>query len=109
MTSAVGHIDPHQDTFTVGIVDARGVEITHEAFENTAAGYGCARLSSVTKRSSASSMPYTIDEPEIPDAVPVPESAMFAGSGLPAASRSLSRSVQWTEVKSAPVSTSRSI
>ena len=42
MTSSVGGIDPHQDTFTVGIVDANGVETCHEAFENTAAGYGCA-------------------------------------------------------------------
>ncbi len=42
MTSAVGGIDPHQDTFTVGIVDANGVEMTHEAFDNTAAGYASA-------------------------------------------------------------------
>lgn len=42
MTSAVGGIDPHQDTFTVGIVDGHGVEIGHETFDNTAAGYGCA-------------------------------------------------------------------
>ena len=40
MTSPVGGIDPHQDTFTVGIVDEHGVEICHEAFPNTAAGYG---------------------------------------------------------------------
>ena len=39
MTPPVGGIDPHQDTFTVGIVDAHGVEITHETFANTAAGY----------------------------------------------------------------------
>ncbi len=39
MTSPVGGIDPHQDTFTVGIVDAHGIEITHETFDNTAAGY----------------------------------------------------------------------
>ena len=39
MTSPVGGIDPHQDTFTVGIVDPLGVEITHETFANTAAGY----------------------------------------------------------------------
>ena len=39
MTFSVEGIDPHQDTFTVGIVDAHGVEITHETFENTAAGY----------------------------------------------------------------------
>ena len=42
MTPPVGGIDPHQDTFTVGIVDAHGVEITHETFDNTAAGYGAA-------------------------------------------------------------------
>ena len=40
MTSPVGGIDPHQDTFTVGVVDAHGIEITHEAFANTAAAYG---------------------------------------------------------------------
>ena len=39
MTSPVGGIDSHQDTFTVGIVDAHGVEITHETFHNTAASY----------------------------------------------------------------------
>ena len=39
MTSPVGGIDPHQDTFTIGIVDAHGVEITHETFDSTAAGY----------------------------------------------------------------------
>ena len=42
MTSAVGGIDPHQDTFTLGIVDRHGVETTHETFDNTAAGYGAA-------------------------------------------------------------------
>ena len=36
--SSRGH-RPLQDTFTVGIVDAHGVEITHETFDNTAAGY----------------------------------------------------------------------
>ncbi len=39
MTSAVGGIDLHQDTFTVGIVDANGVEVTHES---TAAGCAAA-------------------------------------------------------------------
>ena len=39
MTSPVGGIGPHQDTFTVGIVDGHGVEITDETFANTAAGY----------------------------------------------------------------------
>ena len=42
MTEPVGGIDPHQDTLTVGIVDAHGVEITHEPFDNTAVGYGAA-------------------------------------------------------------------
>lgn len=40
MPPPVGGIDPHQDTITVGIVDCRGVEIVHETFANTAAGYG---------------------------------------------------------------------
>jgi transposase len=39
MTSPVAGVDPHQDTFTVGIVDSNGVEITHDSFANTAAGY----------------------------------------------------------------------
>ena len=39
MTLPVGGIDPHQDTFTVGIVDYHGVKTCHETFDNTAAGY----------------------------------------------------------------------
>jgi len=39
MTAPVAGIDPHQDLFTVGIVDANGVEITHETFANTAGGF----------------------------------------------------------------------
>jgi transposase len=39
MTSAVAGIDPHQDSFTVGIVDLNGVAVTHQAFDNTAAGF----------------------------------------------------------------------
>ena len=39
MTLPVGGIGPHQDTFTVGIVDYHGVEIGHETFDNTAASY----------------------------------------------------------------------
>ena len=39
MTPPVAGIDPHQHQFTVGIVDANGVEITHETFPNTAAGF----------------------------------------------------------------------
>jgi len=42
MTLPVGGIDPHQDTFTVGIVDSNGVEVVHDTFANTAVGYGCA-------------------------------------------------------------------
>jgi transposase len=39
MAPPVAGIDPHQDSFTVGIVDANGVELTVESFPNTAAGY----------------------------------------------------------------------
>jgi len=39
MTSPVAGIDPHQDSITVGIVDPNGVELTHEAFPTSAAGY----------------------------------------------------------------------
>jgi len=39
MTSPVAGIDPHQDTFTVGIVTANGVEVTHATFPNSAAGF----------------------------------------------------------------------
>jgi transposase len=39
MAPPVAGIDPHQDSFTVGIVDANGVELIHESFPNTAAGY----------------------------------------------------------------------
>jgi transposase len=39
MSSAVAGIDPHQDNFTVGIIDSNGVEITHQAFVNSSAGY----------------------------------------------------------------------
>lgn len=39
MPAPVAGIDPHQDTFTVGIVDANGVDIGHASFDNTAAGY----------------------------------------------------------------------
>ena len=42
MTPPVGGVDPRQDTFTLGIVDANGVELTHETYDNTAAGYGAA-------------------------------------------------------------------
>ena len=39
MTEPVGGIDPHQDQFTIGIVDNNGVEITAETFPNSAAGF----------------------------------------------------------------------
>ena len=39
MTSPVAGIDPHQNNFTVGIVDANGVEIDTTTFENSAAGF----------------------------------------------------------------------
>lgn len=40
MTSTVGGIDPHQDQFTVGIVDEHGVAIVHQSFPNTGSGFG---------------------------------------------------------------------
>jgi transposase len=39
MTSPVSGVDPHQDTYTLGIVDPNGVEITHRTFPTSAAGY----------------------------------------------------------------------
>jgi transposase len=39
MASAVAGIDPHQDGFTVGVVDANGVELDHASFDNTATGF----------------------------------------------------------------------
>lgn len=39
MSSTVAGIDPHQDTFTVAVIDANGVEITHDTFANTSSGY----------------------------------------------------------------------
>jgi len=39
MTAPVAGIDPHQDTFTVGIVDHNGVELTTATFPNRGAGY----------------------------------------------------------------------
>ena len=38
MASVVAGIDPHQDNFTVGIVDSVGVEITWAKFDNNAPG-----------------------------------------------------------------------
>jgi transposase len=39
MTGAVAGIDPHQDTFTIGIIDHNGIELGTETFANQAAGY----------------------------------------------------------------------
>jgi transposase len=39
MTGAVAGIDPHQDTFTVGIVDRNGVELATTTFPNQGSGY----------------------------------------------------------------------
>lgn len=39
MTAPVAGIDPHQDTYTIGVVDPNGVEVAHEAFPTSAAGY----------------------------------------------------------------------
>ena len=39
MTSNVAGIDPHQNTFTVGIVDEHGIELSNATFDNRAAGY----------------------------------------------------------------------
>ncbi|MCP4965963.1 MAG: IS110 family transposase [bacterium] len=39
MTANVAGIDPHQDSFTVGIIDSNGIEIHVEAFTNTGRGY----------------------------------------------------------------------
>lgn len=39
MTGPVGGIDPHQDQFTLGVVDPNGVEIANKTFPNTAAGF----------------------------------------------------------------------
>jgi transposase len=39
MTAPVAGIDPHQDSYTIGIVDSNGVELTRESFPTTAAGY----------------------------------------------------------------------
>lgn len=42
MTEPVAGIDPHQKTFTIGIVNSVGVEIHVETFDNTGAGYAAA-------------------------------------------------------------------
>lgn len=40
MPTNTGGIDPHQDTFTVGIVDPHGIAIDVASFPNSGAGYG---------------------------------------------------------------------
>jgi transposase len=39
MTAPIGGIDPHQDSYTIGIVDVNGVELAHDSFPANAAGY----------------------------------------------------------------------
>lgn len=39
MTGAVAGIDPHQDTFTIGIIDRNGVDVTTASFPNRGSGY----------------------------------------------------------------------
>jgi len=39
MGSNTAGIDPHQDTFTVGIVDQHGIELSNVTFDNRAEGY----------------------------------------------------------------------
>ncbi len=39
MTSPVAGIDPHQDSYTIGIVNPNGVELAHETFPTSASGY----------------------------------------------------------------------
>ena len=39
MTPPVAGIDPHQDSYTIGIADPNGIELTHQTFPTSAAGY----------------------------------------------------------------------
>lgn len=39
MTANMAGIDPHQDTFTVGIIDQHGIAVVDATFANSAAGY----------------------------------------------------------------------
>jgi hypothetical protein len=39
MAPPVAGIDPHQEGFTGGVVDANGVELAHASFDNCAAGF----------------------------------------------------------------------
>jgi transposase len=43
MPPSIAGIDPHQATFTVGIIDGHGIEIVHDTFANSASGF-CAAL-----------------------------------------------------------------
>ncbi|MCP4305212.1 MAG: IS110 family transposase [bacterium] len=40
MTSPIAGIDPHRDSFTIGIINSNGVEICHQSFDNNGSGYG---------------------------------------------------------------------
>ena len=42
MSSTVAGVDPHQDTFTVAVIDVNGSELTHETFDNRSGGYRAA-------------------------------------------------------------------
>lgn len=39
MPVPIAGIDPHQDNFTVAVIDPVGVELGHHSYENSAAGY----------------------------------------------------------------------
>ena len=39
VASPVAGIDPHQSTYTIGIVDPNGVELAHQSFSTSATGY----------------------------------------------------------------------
>jgi hypothetical protein len=45
MSSTVAGIDPHQDTFTVAVIDPNGVEIVHDTFDNHTAAVTSQRSS----------------------------------------------------------------
>ena len=39
MAENIAGIDPHQNNFTIGVIDPNGVEISHDSFDNTGEGY----------------------------------------------------------------------
>lgn len=39
MPVPIAGIDPHQDNFTVAVIDPAGVELSHHSYENSSAGY----------------------------------------------------------------------